>query len=125
MWEAIRTHYGLKRNHDFAVFFGVSDQTANGWMKTGVLNCEEVYRRCPDISPDWLLSQGSVEPMLRTASQSIQGDNNTQVGGDLMRESGETAKEILELLRVEQANCAKQLEQNSALISIITNLTTK
>lgn len=123
MWTAIRDHYGLKRNVDFARFFGITDQTANGWMKNGKLDCEEVYRRCPDISPDWLLSQGEAGPMLRPVTQNIHGDHNTQVGGNYKTECNETIKKALDMIAVEQENNRKLQEQNASLINIIANLT--
>lgn len=54
--RAIAEHYGLTRNSDFARFFEVSEQTAYQQQKQGIIKYEEVYRRCPDISPDWLLN---------------------------------------------------------------------
>ena len=122
MWNAIREYYGLKRNHDVAEFFEISDQAANGWTKGGIMHYEEIYRRCPEISPEWLLSQGEVGTMLRTATQSIHGDNNTQVGGDY-RQDNESIKKALSLLENEQENSRKIQEQNMALIEIIANIT--
>ena len=123
MWEAIREHYGLKRNVEFARFFQITDQTANGWSRKGVLDPEIVYKFCPEISPDWLLSQGEVGPMLRPASQNINGDHNTQVGGDLKQECNDTIQMALDLVAAEQENNKKMQEQNQSLIEIISNLT--
>ncbi len=123
MWTAIREYYGLKRNVEFARYFGISDQAANGWMKGGKLDCELVYRRCPEISPEWLLSQGEVGPMLRPTTQNIQGDNNTQVGGNYKAECNGTIKKALNMIAAEQESNKKLQEQNSSLITIIANLT--
>lgn len=123
MWDAIREYYGLKRNHDVAVFFGISDQAANGWTKGGIFHYEEVYRKCPEISADWLLSQGEVGPMVRPASQSINGNHNTQVGGDYRQECNDSISNALALVAAEQEAGRKLQEQNSALIDIIANLT--
>lgn len=62
--RAIAEHYGLTRNSDFARFFGISEQAAYQQQKQGIIKYEEVYRRCPDLSPDWLLNGGE-GPMLR------------------------------------------------------------
>lgn len=121
MWAAIREYYGWKRNHDVAAAFGITDQAAYGWLKGGIIQYEDVYRRCPEISPDWLLSQGENGPMLRPASQSITGDNNTQVGGDMMQEG--STKKVLELLAAEQENNRRLQEQVASLVGIIQNLT--
>lgn len=123
MWSAIRAHYNLKRNVDVARFFEVTDQVANGWTKKGIFDCEEVYRRCPDISPEWILSQGEKGPMLRPVSQSINGDHNTQVGGDYKQECNDSIRHALTLVATEQENTRKLQEQNAALIDIIANLT--
>ena len=123
MWAAIREHYKLKRNHDVAEFFGISDQAANGWTKGGIFHFEEVYRRCPEISPDWLLSQGENGPMIKPLSQTINGDHNTQVGGDFRQECTDAINKAFSLMEAEQENNRKMQEQNSALIDIIANLT--
>lgn len=81
--RAIAEHYGLTRNSDFARFFGISEQAAYQQQKQGIIKYEEVYRRCPDLSPDWLLNGGE-GPMLRADRI----ENNGNFGfGDHVRQN--------------------------------------
>lgn len=115
----LREYYNLKRNVDFARFFEITEQNANAWYKRTSLDFESIWRRCPEINPDWLLSGGEGE-MLRPANQNIQGDNNTQVGRDLTQQSGtaESVNKALDALREEQA-------QTASLIEIVKAVTAK
>ena len=115
----LREYYNLKRNVDFARFFEITEQNANAWYKRTSLDFESIWRHCPEINPDWLLSGGEGE-MLRPANQNIQGDNNTQVGRDLTQQSGtaESVNKALDALREEQA-------QTASLIEIVKAVTAK
>ena len=53
----ISDYYGITRNVDFAKFFGLSIQTAFQRMKNGFVDFEQIYAKCPDISPDWMLAE--------------------------------------------------------------------
>lgn len=120
----IREHYGLKRNIDFAKYFGISEQNANAWYKRTSLDYEAIYKYCPEINPDWLLSGGEGE-MLRTATQSINGNNNTQVGGNYApeNEGSGALRTALDALREEQGIAKKAQEQADSLIEIIKQMT--
>ena len=65
MLRSIAEHYKIERNAEFARFFGITPQAAFSRMKQGIIDFEEIYEKCPDISPDWLLSRGENGPMLR------------------------------------------------------------
>ena len=123
MWEAIRAHYKLTRNIDFAKHFGITEQTANNWMNRGVMHFEKIYSCCPDISPDWLLSHGERGPMLRPANQSINGNHNTQVGGDFRQECSESLSRALEMLEDEKEENKRLRGQIDGLLTIVQNLT--
>lgn len=123
MWNEIREHYNLKRNVDVARYFGVKEQVANNWTKRGVMDLERVYQLCPDISPDWLLSRGESGPMVRPAHQSINGDNNTQVGGNYQHDCN-SLSQALEMLAREKDENKKLQEQIVELLGIVKNLTT-
>ena len=70
----IAEHYNITRNIDFAKFFDMLPQSAQAW-RNGRYDVYEVYRRCPDIHPEWLLSLGKVGPMLRPEAESEQKDD--------------------------------------------------
>ena len=91
----IAKHYHLTRNVDVAEFFGISQQSSVAWMKGGY-NIYEVYKRCPDINPYWLLSMGEDGEMLRPSEEE---DNETL-----------TTRGLLENLRMAQERLAE--EQN-------------
>lgn len=65
MLRQIAEYYGITKNSDFAKFFGLSIQTSFQRFKNGFVDFEQIYEKCPDISPDWLLSGGE-GPMLRS-----------------------------------------------------------
>lgn len=64
MLSKVAEYYGLTRNVDIAKFFELTPQTAFSWSK-GSWNIFEIYNRCPDINPEWLLSLGEKGDMLR------------------------------------------------------------
>ena len=118
--RAIAEHYGLTRNSDFARFFGISEQAAYQQQKQGSIKYEEVYRRCPDLSPDWLLNGGE-GPMLR--AERIENSGNFGFGDHVrqnlhIRES-ESLKTALESLRAEQDSLKRAQEQISGLIALL------
>ena len=118
MIDKIRDYYGLKKNIDFAAFFGISEKNAHMWQKNGRLDFEEFWKRCPEISPDWMLSGGE-GPMLR----SERGDNFIPATGfaasqPLVTES-EALRTLAEALKHEQEALAKAQEHISGLIEAL------
>ena len=108
----IAEHYRITRNIDFANFFDIIPQTALSWTKEGRYNIYEVYRRCPDINPEWLLSLGEVGPMLRPEAGGEQKDDTP-----LDRILDKT----LDRLAEEQAISRKALENIERALKIAEN----
>lgn len=120
MLNEIRKHYKLHKNIDFAQFFGLSEQNAYSWTKRGYMDLELVYEKCPDIDPDWLLSNGEKGKMLRKSNtQHVIGDNNTTANGDINCTPNEALNKALDALAEEQKMCAKFQEQHDAFIDLL------
>ena len=119
--KQIAEYYGISRNVDFAKFFGISEPTAFNRMKMGVLDFEEIYSKCPDISADWLL--GDEGPMLRVDRDKNLASNNTNIGDNAKQSvsvvEGEALKNALEALHREQDALARSQEQISGLIEVL------
>lgn len=141
MLKCIRDHYGLQRNVDFARHFGISEQLANNWNNSGKLDYIEIYRRCPDISPDWLLSGGEGQMIrINTASDKQGGVNviannsssncNIGVSDNIATElSGiradclKVAQSSIEALKNEQQISNKAQEISMTLLEVMKNVT--
>ena len=121
MLRQIAEYYGISRNVDFAKFFGLSIQTSFQRLKNGFVDFEQIYAKCPDISPDWLLSGGE-GPMLRSergemiASQNTNSGSGTQSVSVINDKNLETALASLER---EQHALAQSQEQVSNLIELL------
>ncbi|MBQ0054279.1 MAG: helix-turn-helix domain-containing protein [Bacteroidales bacterium] len=126
MLDRIKEYYGCTRNIDFANHFHITQQNANTWYKRDRLDYDTIYKYCPEIDPDWLLSGGEGE-MLRKPKQVIVGDGNTQVGRDLNQQPEDNAKleKALDALRAEQESVKKAQEHAERLTVIIENLTAR
>lgn len=128
MIEAIAAYYHIEKNSDFANFFEISGQTAFQRRKQGIMAYEEIYRRCPDISPDWLLSGGE-GPMLR--ADRIENNGNLAYGNNSRQiykpiYETETVKKVVDALgkeqdalRSEQESLHKAQDQITGLIQIL------
>lgn len=114
MLRQIAEYYHISRNVDFAKFFGISEPLAFSRMKSGYLDYEEIYNRCPDISPDWLLSGGE-GPMLRADRK----DATVQGSGNGTGEDRETLRMALEALERTQVALDKSQEHISALLTAL------
>lgn len=122
MLKQIAEYYKITRNVDFAKFFGLSEPTAFNRVKTGFIDFEQIYEKCPDISADWLLSGEG--PMLRAESDaSVIASNNTNIGNGANQHvsvvEGEALKSALEALKREQDAVARAQEQISGLIEVL------
>ena len=115
MLRQIAEHYGISRNVDFAKFFNISEPTAFSRMKNGFIDFEEIYRMCPDISPDWLLSGGEGQ-MLRKDARQGTGKEQGNGGGF---QNTETLDRALDALAREQQALAKAQEHISGLIDAL------
>ena len=99
-------------------------------MKQGILAYEDIYRLCPDISPDWLLSGGE-GPMLR--ADRIENNGNLNIGGNgakqyFRTQESESVKKALDALENEQKALAREQEalarsqeQVTGLIQVLQN----
>lgn len=131
MLREIAQYYGLQKNADFARFFGLEPATAVMRFKNGFIDFEQVYEKCPDISPEWLLNGGQ-GPMLRKERDGFIASQNTNIGDNAKQqvvvseaEGIRTAIEALEKERQSHARTqtalAKAQEQVSDLIAILNN----
>lgn len=129
MLEALASYYGITKNVDFAKFFGITEQAAFQQRKQGIMKFEEIYRRCPDISPDWLLNGGE-GPMLRAERFENNGNVNIGANGRQVYKApyhdSETVKKALDALtgeqralEREQAALSKAQDQMSGLITLL------
>ena len=130
MIEAIAAYYHIEKNVDFAKFFDITGQTAFQRRKQGILAYEDIYRRCPDISPDWLLSGGE-GPMLR--AERIENNGNLNYGNNSRQvyrpvSDSESVKKMVdalgreqEALKQEQDAVRRAQEQISGLIQLLQN----
>ena len=124
MLEAIATYYGISKNVDFAKFFGITEAAAFQQRKQGIMKYEEIYKKCPDISPDWLLGGGE-GPMLR--AERVENNGNMNFGANSRQvykapyHDNETIKKSLDALVNERKALERAQEQISGLISLLTN----
>ena len=120
--KKIADYYGISKNVEFARFFGLSEPTAFNRLKTGYIDFEEIYEKCPDISSDWLLSGEG--PMLRAErDKMVIASQNTNIGEGANQnvsvvESKDLEKALTALAR-EQDALARAQEQISGLIEIL------
>lgn len=120
MLQEIAKYYGIKKNVDFAEFLGITPQTNFQRVKNGFIDYEQIYARCPDISPDWLLSGEG--PMLRIDRGEMIASQNTNTGGGNQNVSVVNNKDLesaLEALAREQEALARSQEQVSNLIELL------
>ena len=121
MLKQIAEYYGISKNSDFAKFFDLSIQTSFQRLKNGTLDYEQIYAKCPDISPDWLLSGGE-GPMLRTERGEVVGSQNTNTGNgnqSVSVVSNKNLESALNALTREQEALANSQKQVSDLIGIL------
>ena len=122
MLKELADYYGISKNVDFARFFGLSEPTSFNRLKTGVLDYEDIYAKCPDISADWLLS-GEGPMLKRDRDKAIIASHNTNIGDNANQNvsivEGEAVKEALEALKREQEAVSRAQDQISGLIEIL------
>lgn len=109
MLAAIRKHYGLKKNAQFAKFFDLTPQNAYSWTNRGYIDPISIYSHCPEINPEWILSLGEKGSMLRDSES---GDPTPPAS------AGELAQ-ALNALANSQEQCRKAQEQISSLLAIL------
>lgn len=120
MLKQIAEYYGISKNSDFAKFFNLSIQTSFQRLKNGTLDYEQIYAKCPDISPDWLLSGGE-GPMLRSERGDVVASQNTNIGGtqSVSVASDKNLESALNALAREQEALANSQKQVSDLIGLL------
>lgn len=121
MLRQLADYYGISKNVDFARFFGLSEPTSFNRLKSGVLDYEEIYAKCPEISADWLLSGEG--PMLKKERDKYIASQNTNIGEvanqNVSIVESEAIKEALEALKREQEAVSRAQDQISGLIEIL------
>lgn len=121
MLKQIAEYYGITRNVDFARFFGLGEVTAFNRLKQGIIDYEEVYAKCPDISADWLLSGGE-GPMLRAdRDREIYERGGSQEKGEAGKNCNleDRLKDAMDALTREQESLARSQEHISGLIAAL------
>ena len=121
MLKQLADYYGISKNVDFARFFGLSEPTAFNRLKSGVIDFEEIFEKCPDISADWLLSGEG--PMLRSERESMIASQNANIGDranqNISVVESKAIQEALQALAREQEALARAQEQISGLIELL------
>ena len=118
MLRQIAEHYKITKNVDFARFFGIDPAASFQRIKNGYIDYEDVYNKCPDISPDWLLSGGE-GPMLRADRDKEIAERLGPVGKNAPEETSKSLELALEALSKEQEMLACCQMQVSGLIDIL------
>lgn len=108
----IAEHYNISRNVDFAKFFGIIPQKAVNWMR-GNYNIYEVYARCKDINPEWLLSLGEEGDMLRGEDEATMKETVT------LNKSLDNTREALARLADEQSISKGILNHTERVICLL------
>lgn len=111
MWEQILDFYKLRRNVKAAEFFGVTPQTMYSRVKAGNIDFEEIYAKCPRISPDWLLSGGEGN-IARDEREGSEAAKKAEANSP-------SVKAALEALRAEQDAMRRAQDQISGLIELL------
>lgn len=52
----IQEHYKFKKDAQFAEFLGIPAQNLSKWKLRNTYDAELIYTKCPEISPEWLLT---------------------------------------------------------------------
>ena len=121
MLKKIAEYYHIEKNVDFARFFGLSEPTAFARMKQGTIDYEAIYAKCPDISPDWLLSRGEGE-MLRKDREKAEKANASKVpDAEQDAKLFKLNEKFLHALSNEQLAVTRAQEQISGLIEVLKN----
>lgn len=117
MMQKVLEYYRLYRNTDAAEFFGVTPQTMFARMKSGKLDYEEIYEKCPDISPDWLLSGGEGEMLRKDRGE--KPHEARSAGGAVVADNSEALEKAMSALAAEQQAMRRAQDQISALIELL------
>ena len=121
MLKQIAEYYNITRNIDFANFFGLSQPTAFNRLKMGVIDFEEVYEKCPELSADWLLSGEG--PMLKKDRDSSIASQNMNIGEGANQNvsvvESKAVQDALHALAREQEALSRAQEQISGLIELL------
>lgn len=108
-------HYRLHRNVDFAKFFDISEQNAYGW-KRGGYNIYVVYQHCPEINPEWLLSDGEKGEMLRSPEVPTAEHEDYR---DLLDKSLDNVGSALDRLANEQSISKQIIAQTDKVLELV------
>ena len=59
--DEIKEYYKFKTDAEFARYLGIRPQSLSNWKRRNSFNPFLVYRKCPEINPDWiLLGEGTI-----------------------------------------------------------------
>ena len=112
----------LKSDAEFARFLDITPQNFSKWKQRGTYDIELLYKKCPELNPEWLLTgDGSMLKSEEKSSinQNITGDSNIQSGNDT--NTGDSAIQIKKLEQ-ELKECKKELKEKDKTISKLVNL---
>lgn len=51
----IKSHYGFRKDAEFASFLGITPQSLSNWKSRDTFDPVLVYTKCEDLNPHWLL----------------------------------------------------------------------
>lgn len=54
--KQIKSHYGIKKDTDFAKFIGIPQSTLASWIKRNMFDYELIISKCNEIDANWLLT---------------------------------------------------------------------
>ena len=64
MLESLCNHYNDGNKAQFAARLGIKPAALSQWFARNSFDAELIYKTCPGVCADWLLSQGEVGDML-------------------------------------------------------------
>lgn len=74
--ETICATYDKGNKAAFARRLGISSQTLHGWLQRGRIEYDTIFRACPDINMEWLLTNGAVgsiqDPNIKETEMELQ-----------------------------------------------------
>lgn len=101
--ETLINYYCDGNKAKFAAMIGITPQLLSNWIKRDTIDYNQVYKGCPNLSGDWLLSgEGDIE-------RSYKQNDNSQIGNN----------ELLSLCKSLVANYQQQNDVMGRLVSMV------
>ena len=101
--ETLINYYCDGNKAKFAAMIGITPQLLSNWIKRDTIDYNQVYKGCPNLSGDWLLSgEGDIE-------RNYKQNDNSQIGNN----------ELLSLCKSLVANYQQQNDVMGKLVSMV------